>query len=67
MLPSKTENISPNTDLAKNPWSNVYWFARMLLNSDRYAEIGKYSSRLLKIGTKITAILEANKMKIILN
>lgn len=61
-LPSKLEDITSLTkDLVKNPWSNVYWFARMLLNSDQYAGVGKDSARLLKVGTEITALLDSNQ------
>lgn len=60
--PSNVKDIVLQTkDLIKNPWSNVYWFARMLLNSDQYAGIGKESDRLLKVGSEITALLEANQ------
>lgn len=48
-------------DIVNNPWSNVYWFARMLLNSDQYAGIGKDSERLLKAGTEITTLINANQ------
>ena len=27
----------------KNPWRNVYWFARMLINGDKYGSVGKES------------------------
>ncbi len=53
--------IALTKDLVKNPWSNVYWFSRMLLNSDQYAGIGKESHRLLKVGAGITTLLEANQ------
>lgn len=61
MLPSNPNTKISNEEVTNNPWSNVYWFARMLLNSDQYAGIGKDSSRLLKAGARIVAILEANK------
>lgn len=32
-----------------NPWRNLYWFARMLINSDQYGGIGTNSKRMLKI------------------
>ena len=53
--------ILQTKDLTSNPWSKVYWFARMLLNTDQYASIGKDTERLLKVGTEITAILESNQ------
>uniref|UniRef100_A0A3B0LYL8 Uncharacterized protein n=1 Tax=Arsenophonus endosymbiont of Trialeurodes vaporariorum TaxID=235567 RepID=A0A3B0LYL8_9GAMM len=50
--PSNLEDMTTLTkDLVNNPWSKVYWFARMLLNSDQYSGIGKDSARLLKAGT----------------
>ncbi len=63
-LPYNVKDIAALTnekDPVKNPWSNVYWFARMLLNSDQYAGIGKDSARLLKAGTEITTLLKANE------
>lgn len=32
-----------------SPWRNVYWFARILINGDKYGAIGKDSSLLLEI------------------
>ena len=33
----------------KNPWRNVYWFARMLINVDKYGAVGKESEFLLQL------------------
>ncbi len=61
-LPCKVQDIALlGRELDQNPWSNVYWFARMLLNSDQYASIGKENDRLLKVGTEITSIIESNQ------
>ena len=47
-------------ELVQNPWSKVYWFARMLLNSDQYAGVGKDTQRIIKIGTEIISIINSN-------
>ncbi|ARG98239.1 hypothetical protein [Legionella micdadei] len=49
-----------NTKLIQNPWSNTYWFARMLLNSDKYAGIGRDTKRISQIGTEIITIINSN-------
>lgn len=41
----------------KNPYDNVYWFARMFVNADRYAGIGKNSMLMLQIADAITRTL----------
>jgi len=30
----------------ENPWRNVYWFARMLINGDKYGGVGTDSKLL---------------------
>lgn len=60
MKPSENEIGLLNNELIQNPWSKVYWFARMLLNSDQYAGVGKDTKRIINIGTEIISILNSN-------
>lgn len=46
-----------------NPWDNVYWFSRMLINSDRYGGIGSDSDLMLAVSSSIKSILESKKIK----
>lgn len=39
-----------------NRWENVYWFSRMLINSDKYGGIGKDSKLLAKIASALKLI-----------
>lgn len=41
-----------------NPWQNAYWFARMLINGDKYGAVGKETRLLAEISAALTAILE---------
>ena len=44
--------------IANSPWRNSYWFARMLLNGDKYAAVGSKKERqMLELATKLEAIL----------
>lgn len=48
---------APALDI-ENSWRNVYWFARMLINSDQYAGIGKKSSRMVNLASALRVVLE---------
>jgi hypothetical protein len=39
-----------------NPWRNAYWFARMLINGDKYGAIGKETKLLTQICSAIQAL-----------
>lgn len=40
-----------------SPWKNVYWFARMLLNSDQYGSLGKKEVLMLELANELDVIL----------
>lgn len=44
--------------ILENPWKNAYWFARMLISSDKYGGIGKNSKLLLNITAQCRSVLE---------
>jgi hypothetical protein len=57
--------------IAGSPWRNAYWFARMLLNSDKYGGVGKSKEKqLLELVAQLEVIIgrdvlsEAEKVKI---
>lgn len=52
------QNRPTHSDIEENPWRNVYWFARMLINSDQYGGIGANSQRMLKISGRIQATID---------
>lgn len=41
-----------------NPWRNAYWFARMLINSDKYGAIGKETKLLIEICAALQTVIE---------
>lgn len=41
-----------------NPWRNSYWFARMLINNDKYGAVGKENKLMLEICICLRKILE---------
>jgi hypothetical protein len=41
-----------------SPWKNAYWFARMLINGDKYGSVGKDSTLLAQITAQLLLILE---------
>ncbi|MCL2053731.1 MAG: hypothetical protein FWG90_04705 [Oscillospiraceae bacterium] len=44
--------------IVSSPWRNAYWFARMLLNGDKYGGIGtKKERQLLELSVRLEAIL----------
>ncbi len=43
-----------------NPWENVYWFARMLINVDKYGGVGKHTSFLLQLSVNLRTALKIN-------
>ncbi len=48
-------------DQLDNKWNNVYWFARMLINTDKYGNLGKNSKLLSTIITSLKLISLENK------
>lgn len=50
-----------NTSLLDNGWDNVYWFARMLINNDKYGGVGKETNLLQQITASVRTLLENEK------
>lgn len=46
-------------NLLVNPWDNAYWFARMLIDSDKYGGIGKNSQKMLSVANGIKSLLSS--------
>lgn len=42
----------------ESPWRNAYWFARMLLNTDQYAAIGKKEKVMGEILSRVSPVLQ---------
>lgn len=42
----------------QNPWHNVYWFARMLINNDKYGAIGKETQLLTLLASSLRLVAE---------
>ena len=47
-------------DQFENKWQKVYWFARMLINNDKYGGIGKDNKLLMAISGSLRLILNDN-------
>lgn len=45
--------------VTQNPWDNVYWFARMLIASDKYGGVGSDVQTMLQLAAAIRAGLTA--------
>jgi ubiquitin-protein ligase len=43
--------------LIENPWRNVYWFSRMLINNDKYGAVGSDSNTILKLSAMLRGVL----------
>jgi len=50
-------------NIISNPWDNVYWFSRMLINSDKYGSIGSDSKTMINVATSIRSILDSEEIK----
>jgi len=44
--------------ISNNPWDNVYWFARMLIASDKYGSVGTDTKTMAEISTSIRLLLD---------
>ncbi|MCI0494916.1 hypothetical protein L0Z72_07900 [candidate division KSB1 bacterium] len=49
--------------LISNPWDNVYWFSRMLINSDKYGGIGADSKTMLNLAHSLQTLLHSDEFK----
>ena len=47
--------------ISNNPWDNAYWFARMLIASDKYGSVGTDTKTMTEIATSIRLILDRLK------
>jgi hypothetical protein len=45
-------------EVVKSPWDNVYWFARMLINGDKYGAIGSDDTLLSDIAISLRQVLD---------
>jgi hypothetical protein len=52
--------IIKDSGMLENRWNNVYWFARMLINNDKYAAIGKDSKLLISLSSSLRVIGQEN-------
>jgi len=49
--------------IASSPWRNAYWFARMLLNGDKYGGIGTSKERhLMELAAQLEVIIERTQL-----
>ena len=46
----------------ESPWRNVYWFARMLLNTDQYGAIGKKDAYILDAVRRLETTLDCTSL-----
>lgn len=56
------EDNKSATQILLNPWHNVYWFARMLINGDKYGAVGKDDKLLAEISASLRFILADSKL-----
>ena len=47
-----------DTSLNSSPWSNAYWFARMLINGDKYGQVGKNNKLMLDLAKNLQNVIE---------
>lgn len=43
-----------------NPYDNVYWFARMLIGTDKYGNVGRNSNRMIELAKAIRLVAETS-------
>ncbi|MDW7679626.1 MAG: hypothetical protein SCK70_03630 [bacterium] len=46
-----------------NPWDNVYWFARMLINFDKYWGVGTDSKTMTNVSNSIQSIIDSKEIE----
>ncbi len=57
-LMTNPDFLKTETEILQNPWRNVYWFARMLINSDKYGSVGKDSKNLAGLTAQLRLIID---------
>lgn len=58
-LPVDTQDLL----VLKNPWDNVYWFARFLINSDKYGGVGVETEMMTKLATGLEVLVSKLRNK----
>lgn len=56
------ENRTIEDKVMKNPWRNAYWFARMLINGDKYGAVGKESKLLTEVCSVLQKVSEDDQL-----
>ncbi|MBI4683624.1 MAG: hypothetical protein HY755_00305 [Nitrospirae bacterium] len=49
--------------ILENPWDNVYWFSRFLINSDKYGGVGAETETMLKLASGLEVLIDKLKGK----
>ncbi len=50
--------------IAESPWKNAYWFARMLINGDKYGAVGtNKESQIVVLSNRLEALLTQSALK----
>jgi len=49
--------------IISNPWDNVYWFSRMLINSDKYGGVGADSKTMLNLSASLQLLFRSKDFK----
>ena len=53
--------MNKDIDFINNRWQNVYWFARMLINTDKYGGVGKDNKLLSTLTSSLRIIAKESK------
>ncbi|NOX89669.1 MAG: hypothetical protein GXO77_11630 [Calditrichaeota bacterium] len=49
--------------IVKNPWENVYWISRMLINTDKYGGIGTDSNTMMNLAISIKSLINSREIQ----
>jgi hypothetical protein len=55
---TELESQTIQKQVRENPWRDAYWFARMLINNDKYGAVGKDSKMLALMAAELRLILQ---------
>jgi hypothetical protein len=55
---ANTDVLNLQKAVIENPWRNAYWFARMLINGDKYGGVGKDTALLANMCAHLRITLE---------
>lgn len=53
-----SKDLVESTPILANPWDNVYWFARMLIASDKYGGVGSDAETMLGVSSTIRTTID---------